>query len=102
MFVLLFIRRRPASTWAATRWARPCSAELSNSPRRGGRQDGAGIRQHGVSLVIGTILGTWLFAGTAASSLARLNLPWKRGIETYLFVVISLTAQMFIVPLFFL
>ena len=53
-------------------------------------------------LVLGTILGTWICAGAAAYSLARLNLPFKRGIETYLFVVISLPVQMFIVPLFFL
>ncbi|GAA2238406.1 carbohydrate ABC transporter permease [Herbiconiux moechotypicola] len=53
-------------------------------------------------IVAGTILGTWLCAGSAAYALARLNLPFKRGIETYLFLVISLPVQMFIVPLFFL
>lgn len=53
-------------------------------------------------LVAGTILGTWLCAGTAAYALARLNLPLKRGVEAYLFLVISLPVQMFIVPLFFL
>ncbi|HTL40249.1 MAG TPA: carbohydrate ABC transporter permease [Pseudolysinimonas sp.] len=53
-------------------------------------------------LVAGTIVGTWICAGSAAYALARLDLPFKRGIETYLFVVISLPVQMFIVPLFFL
>jgi raffinose/stachyose/melibiose transport system permease protein len=53
-------------------------------------------------LVVGTILGVWICAGMAAYALARLRVPFKRGISLYLLVVISLPAQMFLVPLFFL
>jgi len=53
-------------------------------------------------LVIGTIIGVWICAGMAAYSLARLRVPFKRGISFYLLIVISLPAQMFLVPLFFL
>lgn len=53
-------------------------------------------------LVTGTVIGTWITAGMAAYALARLNLPFKRGITFYLLIVISLPAQMFLVPLFFM
>ncbi|WP_436762879.1 carbohydrate ABC transporter permease [Streptosporangium sp. V21-05] len=55
-----------------------------------------------VILVGGTVIGTCVCAGACAYSMARLDLPFKRGMENYLFVVISLPVQMFIVPLFFL
>ncbi|MDM4762036.1 carbohydrate ABC transporter permease [Galbitalea sp. SE-J8] len=55
-----------------------------------------------VVVVSGTIAGTWLCAGPAAYAMARLDLPLRRGIENYLYFVISLPVQMFIVPLFFL
>ncbi len=53
-------------------------------------------------LVSGTIIGVWICAGMASYALARLNVPFKRGITFYLLIVISLPAQMFLVPLFFL
>jgi raffinose/stachyose/melibiose transport system permease protein len=53
-------------------------------------------------LVAGTIIGVWICAGMAAYALARLKVPFKRGISFYLLIVISLPAQMFLVPLFFL
>lgn len=53
-------------------------------------------------VVLFTILGTWLCASLAAYSMARLDLPFKVGLQTYLFVVISLPVQSFIVPLFFM
>ncbi|MFE4951083.1 carbohydrate ABC transporter permease [Leifsonia sp. NPDC056665] len=53
-------------------------------------------------LVVGTIIGVWICAGMAAYALARLRVPFKRGIAFYLLIVISLPAQMFLVPLFFL
>ncbi|QAY62811.1 carbohydrate ABC transporter permease [Xylanimonas allomyrinae] len=62
---------------------------------------GQGLRNSAV-LVAGTVVGVWVCAGMAAYSLARLNVPFKRGISTYLLVCISLPAQMFLVPLFFL
>ncbi|WP_223693405.1 carbohydrate ABC transporter permease [Leifsonia poae] len=55
-----------------------------------------------VILVVGTIIGVWICAGMAAYALARLRVPFKRGISLYLLIVISLPAQMFLVPLFFL
>ncbi|NEN07695.1 carbohydrate ABC transporter permease [Diaminobutyricibacter tongyongensis] len=53
-------------------------------------------------LVVGTVIGVWICAGMAAYALARLNVPFKRGISFYLLIVISLPAQMFLVPLFFM
>lgn len=53
-------------------------------------------------IVFFTVIGTWVCAGLAAYALARLDLPFKGGFETYLFVIISLPVQSFIVPLFFL
>jgi raffinose/stachyose/melibiose transport system permease protein len=55
-----------------------------------------------VILVSGTIVGTWICAGMAAYTIARLDLPFKRGFSNYFFIVISLPVQMFLVPLFFL
>ncbi|MBF4632719.1 carbohydrate ABC transporter permease [Clavibacter michiganensis subsp. phaseoli] len=62
---------------------------------------GQGLLNTGV-VVFFTILATWLCASLAAYSMARLDLPFKSGLQTYLFVVISLPVQSFIVPLFFL
>jgi raffinose/stachyose/melibiose transport system permease protein len=53
-------------------------------------------------LVAGTIVGTWICAGMASYTIARLDLPGKRFFGNYFFVVISLPVQMFLVPLFFL
>lgn len=53
-------------------------------------------------IVVCTILGVWICAGLAAYSMARLDLPFKGAFQTYLFVVIALPVQSFIVPLFFL
>ncbi|MBN9193560.1 carbohydrate ABC transporter permease [Microbacterium sp.] len=53
-------------------------------------------------LVTSTILGVWVCAGMAAYALARLDVPLRGGIATYLFLVISLPVQLFLVPLFFL
>lgn len=80
----------------------PSHLELSNFAEAWTRGNMARGLGNSAILVAGTILGTWLCAGTAAYSMARLNLPFKRGIETYLFVIISLPVQMFLVPLFFL
>lgn len=80
----------------------PSHIDLSNFAeawRRGSMARGLG---NSAIIVAGTILGTWICAGAAAYSMARLNLPFKRGIETYLFVIISMPVQMFLVPLFFL
>lgn len=52
-------------------------------------------------LVSSTILGVWICAGMAAYALARLDVPFKGGVTTYLFLVISLPVQLFLVPLFF-
>ncbi|GAA1894577.1 carbohydrate ABC transporter permease [Asanoa iriomotensis] len=80
----------------------PSSLDLSNFAEAWRKGNMARGFANTAVLVLGTIVGTWLFAGTAAYSLARLNLPLKRAIENYLFVIISLPVQMFIVPLFFL
>lgn len=53
-------------------------------------------------LVAGSIIGVWICAGLAAYALARLRVPFKRGVRFYLLIVISLPVQMFLVPLFFL
>jgi raffinose/stachyose/melibiose transport system permease protein len=53
-------------------------------------------------LVAGTIIGVWICAGLASYALARLDVPFKRGISNYFFIVISLPVQLFLVPLFFL
>jgi raffinose/stachyose/melibiose transport system permease protein len=53
-------------------------------------------------LVTGTIIGVWICAGMAAYALARLNVPFKRGISNYFLIIISLPTQLFLVPLFFL
>ena len=53
-------------------------------------------------IVTGTIVGVWICAGMAAYALARLNVPFKRGIANYFLVIISLPTQLFLVPLFFL
>jgi raffinose/stachyose/melibiose transport system permease protein len=53
-------------------------------------------------LVVGTVIGVWICAGGASYALARLDAPFKRSIQLYLFVVISLPVQLFLVPLFFL
>jgi len=55
-----------------------------------------------VILVSCTILGVWVCSGMAAYALARLDVPFRAGISTYLFLVISLPVQLFLVPLFFL
>ena len=52
-------------------------------------------------LVSSTVLGVWIVSGMAAYALARLDVPFKTGIITYLFLVISLPVQLFLVPLFF-
>ncbi|WP_329088005.1 MULTISPECIES: carbohydrate ABC transporter permease [unclassified Streptosporangium] len=80
----------------------PSSADFSNFAEAWRRGNMARGFANTVFLVVGTVVGTWLCAGTAAYSLARLNLPGKRKVETYLFILISLPVQMFIVPLFFL
>jgi raffinose/stachyose/melibiose transport system permease protein len=41
-------------------------------------------------LVSSTILGVWICAGMASYALARLDVPFKTGIATYLFLIISL------------
>jgi raffinose/stachyose/melibiose transport system permease protein len=38
----------------------------------------------------------------ASYALARLDVPFKTGIATYLFLIISLPVQLFLVPLFFM
>ncbi|MFD6697925.1 MULTISPECIES: carbohydrate ABC transporter permease [unclassified Microbacterium] len=53
-------------------------------------------------LVAGSVVGVWICGGMAAYALARLHVPFKRTISFYLLIVISLPAQMFLVPLFFL
>lgn len=53
-------------------------------------------------IVLGTVVGVWICAGLAAYALARLDVPFKGGVATYLFLVISLPVQIFLVPLFFL
>jgi raffinose/stachyose/melibiose transport system permease protein len=53
-------------------------------------------------LVAGVVAGVWVCATLAAYALARLDLPFRRAFGNYLFVVISLPVQMFLVPLFFL
>lgn len=53
-------------------------------------------------IVAGTVIGVWICAGMAGYALARLKVPFKRGITFYLLIVISLPVQMFLVPLFFL
>ena len=53
-------------------------------------------------IVGGTVVGVWVCAGMASYALARLRVPFKRGITFYLLLVISLPVQMFVVPLFFL
>lgn len=53
-------------------------------------------------LVTSTIIGVWICAGMASYALARLDVPFKNGISTYLFLVISLPVQLFLVPLFFM
>jgi raffinose/stachyose/melibiose transport system permease protein len=80
----------------------PTSLDFSNFAQAWTQGNMARGLGNSAILVAGTILGTWICAGTAAYSLARLDLPFKRGVENYLFVVISLPVQMFLVPLFFL
>lgn len=53
-------------------------------------------------IVTCTILGVWVCAGLAGYAMARLDVPFKAGIAVYLFLVISLPVQIFLVPLFFL
>lgn len=53
-------------------------------------------------IVAGTVIGVWICAGMASYALARLKIPFKRGITFYFLMVISLPVQMFLVPLFFL
>ena len=53
-------------------------------------------------LVTCTIIGVWICAGMASYALARLDVPFKAGIATYLFLVISLPVQLFLIPLFFM
>lgn len=53
-------------------------------------------------IVGGTVIGVWVCAGMASYALARLRIPFKRGITFYFLLVISLPVQMFLVPLFFL
>ncbi|MEY9852833.1 raffinose/stachyose/melibiose transport system permease protein [Leifsonia sp. EB41] len=80
----------------------PSSWDFSNFQTawtQGGLGQGLG---NSVILVFGTIIGVWICAGMAAYALARLRVPFKRGISFYLLIVISLPAQMFLVPLFFL
>jgi raffinose/stachyose/melibiose transport system permease protein len=62
---------------------------------------GRGLLNSGI-LVVSTILGVWICAGMASYALARLDVPLKTGIATYLFLIISLPVQLFLVPLFFM
>jgi len=80
----------------------PTSWDLSNFEQAwtmGGI--GQGLANSAI-LVAGTVIGIWIVAGSAAYALARLYVPFKRTISFYLLIVISLPAQMFLVPLFFL
>ncbi|MCU1411032.1 MAG: carbohydrate transporter permease [Rhodoglobus sp.] len=102
VLVLLFNSLKTSLELGTNPLGPPSSLDFSNFVEawtRGSMARGLG---NSAILVAGTILGTWLCAGSAAYALARLDLPFKRGVETYLFVIISLPVQMFIVPLFFL
>ncbi|GIG88583.1 carbohydrate ABC transporter permease [Plantactinospora endophytica] len=102
VLVLVFNSFKSSLEIGANPLGLPATLDLSNFAAAWRRGNMARGFANTAFLVAGTILGTWLVAGAAAYSLARLNLPGKRKIETYLFVVISLPVQMFIVPLFFL
>lgn len=80
----------------------PQDIQLSNFVEAWKRGNMAQGLVNSTILVVGTILGTLVTAGPAAYALARLDLPFKRGIEAYLFLLIALPVQMFLVPLFFL
>ncbi|MCW5950736.1 MAG: carbohydrate ABC transporter permease [Propionibacteriaceae bacterium] len=80
----------------------PESPQLSNFPQAWEQGAiGQGLLNSAI-IVAGTILGVWVCAGMAAYALARLDAPFKSAISTYLFLVISLPVQIFLVPLFFL
>ncbi|MFD0744205.1 carbohydrate ABC transporter permease [Phytohabitans flavus] len=102
VLVLLFNSLKTSLEIGTNPLGLPTSADFSNFAEAWRRGNMARGFANTAFLVVGTILGTWLMAGTAAYSLARLNPPAKRWIENYLFVIISLPVQMFIVPLFFL
>jgi raffinose/stachyose/melibiose transport system permease protein len=102
VLVLLFNSLKTSLELGTNPLGPPASLDFSNFAEAWTRGNMARGLGNSAILVLGTILGTWLCAGSAAYALARLDLPFKRGVETYLFVIISLPVQMFIVPLFFL
>ena len=53
-------------------------------------------------LTLGTVLGTCLVAGLSAFEMARLKLRGTDALLFYMFVMVALPVQMFLVPLFFL
>ncbi len=62
---------------------------------------GTGLR-NSVIIVTGTVLGVCVIAGCAAYAMARLDLPGRNGVLTYLIVSSALPIQLFLVPLFYL
>ena len=62
---------------------------------------GTGLRNSAI-IVTGTVLGVCVIAGCAAYAMARLDLPGRNGVMTYLIVSSALPIQLFLVPLFYL
>jgi raffinose/stachyose/melibiose transport system permease protein len=62
---------------------------------------GGGLMNSAI-ITVGTVLGTWVVTGLGAFAMARLRLPGLAALLFYLFVMIALPVQMFLVPLFFL
>ncbi len=62
---------------------------------------GAGFANSAV-IVLGTMAGVCVIAGSGAYAMSRLDLPGSGGVMAYLLVSSSLPIQLFLVPLFFL
>lgn len=62
---------------------------------------GAGFVNSAV-IVVGTMVGVCVIAGSGAYAMSRLDLPGSGGVMAYLLVSSSLPIQLFLVPLFFL
>jgi raffinose/stachyose/melibiose transport system permease protein len=80
----------------------PAEVKLDNYPRAWTIGQFSTTTGNSVILVVGTIIGVLVFGGTAAYSLAKMNLPGANLLMVYFLITSTLPIQLFLVPLFFL
>ncbi len=80
LLVLLFNSMKSSLELGTNPLGFPSHLDFSNFAEAWTRGNMARGLTNSAIIVAGTILGTWICAGTAAYALARLDLPYKRGV----------------------